>query len=499
MRSKAGHIRALTDYIRAPQMTNPEEKVGYSGARGFVSASHLGQQAEMIALATEASRCGNPLLHWLISWAEGEEPTDSQIEEIVDTFLDAMGMQGHQLIYAVHHNTDNYHLHLAVNRIDPVTIRPVFPEKGFDRDLAHQVIARIEQAQGWRSEPGALYRIDEAGRCVRQCERLTNGKVGTRATDMENLTGEQSLQRLVLERVVPIAAECADWDSFQWKLLKEDLAYKPRGRGAVIVRGNAVVKASVAGKILQLPVLEKRWGPFSLPETVARQLGFHAIIRQEPLIKEFPGLAKYLREQAAHDEARRLERRRLQIRHERERADAKRNGSKGEVLGVCVGAEEIRERLGGRSGEYRALIRRQGAERRRLAEQYPRFPHFEDWLRDRAKRPDLARRWRYRHSAPRSAPVKGPETQRLQPKQKEKHAHKNRKRRHLRADRWRRLGHVFERKPPGADSPRRHRGVGVSGRTAGDRSGDQSVAHGAPRERFDRGPQSDGSSRSLSP
>ena len=63
-------------------------------------------------------------------------------------FLDEMGLAEHQAIYALHRDTQNWHLHLAVNRVHPETEKLVTVNNGFDLEVAHRAIARIEQQPG---------------------------------------------------------------------------------------------------------------------------------------------------------------------------------------------------------------------------------------------------------------------------------------------------------------------------------------------------------------
>jgi len=106
-KAKASSISDLTDYIREPQHKNEHEKVLYENGRGFICDDHKSQQAEMIALATEAVRSKNPVTHYIMSWKEGEQPSPQQVEQAVNIFMDELGLQGHQAIYALHKDTDN--------------------------------------------------------------------------------------------------------------------------------------------------------------------------------------------------------------------------------------------------------------------------------------------------------------------------------------------------------------------------------------------------------
>jgi hypothetical protein len=116
---KAWQIGDLVDYIRHPHDRNPLEKIEHAGSRNFLAATHPGQKMEMIALAGESVHSKMPVTHWIFSWPENEQPNAAQIEEAVDIFLQRMRLEEHQTVYGLHFNTDNYHLHIAVNRMNP--------------------------------------------------------------------------------------------------------------------------------------------------------------------------------------------------------------------------------------------------------------------------------------------------------------------------------------------------------------------------------------------
>ena len=115
-------------------------------------------------------------------------------------FLGELGLGEHQCIYALHRNTDNYHLHLAINRVHPETERVVTVNGGFDIEVAHRALARIEHAQGWQREAGGRYQVREQGE-LRRAEhpRPRPPEPSTRARDFENRTGEKSAQRLAID------------------------------------------------------------------------------------------------------------------------------------------------------------------------------------------------------------------------------------------------------------------------------------------------------------
>ena len=196
---KAWQIGDLVDYIRHPQNKNPQEKIEYAGGRNFISGTHNGQKLEMITLARESAHSKMPVTHWIFSWQEGEQPTREQVEELVDVFLERMELAGHQAVYGLHHDTDNYHLHIAVNRMSTETGKVVQPHKGFDIKEAHKILALIEHKQGWKSQENALYVVLENGELARR-QRNREVKPKQAALAFEHARGEKSAQRIAQER-----------------------------------------------------------------------------------------------------------------------------------------------------------------------------------------------------------------------------------------------------------------------------------------------------------
>ena len=197
---KTGSIRDLADYIREPHNQNPDEKVLYANGRGFLCDGHAAQREEMVALAAESVRSKNPVNHYIMSWREGEQPSPEQVEEAVSIFMEELGWKDHQAIYGLHKDTDNIHLHIAINRVHPEKLKIVEINRGFDIEMAHKAIARIEHAQGWQREQNGRYQVlenGELGRAPYDPEKPRQPDQKKR--DMENRTGEKSAHRIAIE------------------------------------------------------------------------------------------------------------------------------------------------------------------------------------------------------------------------------------------------------------------------------------------------------------
>ena len=156
---KASMIGGLVDYILVQKDEEGFEKSLYSFGLNFVARTARAWKQEMIALSQETIHSKMPVTHWVMSWQENEAPTRKQVQEAVGIFLERMGLKGHQAIVAAHVNTADFHVHIAVNRVHPLTEKVVQPHKGFDIEAAHRIVAEIESRQGWAGNQRARYRV----------------------------------------------------------------------------------------------------------------------------------------------------------------------------------------------------------------------------------------------------------------------------------------------------------------------------------------------------
>ena len=261
-KSKAVMIGGLVDYILAGHDDRGKDKLAYAGSRNFLTTTVAAQKKEMISLAEESIQSKMPVTHWILSWQENEQPTSEQVDEAVSLFLRGMGLAEHQTIYALHKNTGNYHLHIAVNRTHPYTQKVIQPHRGFDINEAHKIIAEIEHRQGWASQMNARYRVNEQGHVVKNLQRREGIKPKPKAEDFENATGEKSAQRIAQERGHAVIQNASCWEELHAGLDMVGLRFVRKGSGAVIFVGDTAVKASSVDRNFSLSRLSKRLGEF---------------------------------------------------------------------------------------------------------------------------------------------------------------------------------------------------------------------------------------------
>ncbi len=390
-KSKAVMIGGLVDYILASHDEEGRDKLAFAGSRNFLTTTVAAQKKEMISLAEESIQSRMPVTHWILSWQENEQPTREQVDEAVSFFLRGMGLAEHQTFYALHKNTGNYHLHIAVNRTHPYTQKVIQPHRGFDINEAHKIVAEIEHRQGWAPQINARYRVNEQGYVVKNLRHRTQVKPKPKAEDFENATGEKSAQRIAQERGHAIIQSASCWEELHAGLDAVGLRFVRKGSGAVIFVGDTAVKASSVDRNFGLSKLCKKLGEFKpgfysertfhkpAPEPVSH------VCREE--WREYQKERQKLAEENRYARKKREEKRYELEQRQRERRETAttRLASHGfSLLNIARHFLKEQER------EEKAALR----DRQVQSEQTQRLPRFKYWLGRRdAYRANL---WRFR-------------------------------------------------------------------------------------------------------
>ncbi|EGN1374500.1 IncI1-type relaxase NikB [Salmonella enterica] len=101
------------------------EWVNFYGVTCFHNCTSLETAAEEMEYTARQARYAkddtDPVFHYILSWQSHESPRPEQIYDSVRHTLKALGLSSHQYVSAVHTDTDNLHVHVAVNRVHPDT------------------------------------------------------------------------------------------------------------------------------------------------------------------------------------------------------------------------------------------------------------------------------------------------------------------------------------------------------------------------------------------
>jgi len=200
--------------------------------------------------------------HLVVSFPEGERPTREQMEDIEDRLCAAIGFEEHQRVSAVHQNTDNWHLHVAINKVHPATFHNVTPYR--DHYRLQEACAELEIRHGLACEPHTL----DAQQSAEQRQRRARG----RAADFEARHGGQSFATWAQEHAGPALIVARDagrgWQGMHRAAAALDLTVKLRGAGLVIGHGGDKrlhLKASDVDRGLSMKTLTDALGPYQPP------------------------------------------------------------------------------------------------------------------------------------------------------------------------------------------------------------------------------------------
>ncbi|MBC5825088.1 MAG: relaxase/mobilization nuclease domain-containing protein [Candidatus Eremiobacteraeota bacterium] len=228
---------------------------------------------EMEGVAALNQRVKDAVYHYVLSWREGESPTDQQAFDAVAATLTALHMRDHQWVAAVHRNTEHVHTHVAVNRVNPETLKSVYP-KG-DWLTLDRACRELEIQHGWGHDrgPHSVQIAADNAQTVTHPQRDVAARTApsTRARDFAAWSGRESFQEWVgkepaLELRRVLEGPAAKWQQVHDALSEFNLEYRIKGSGAVVIDRDDPdklhAKASHIGRFASLSKLEERLGRF---------------------------------------------------------------------------------------------------------------------------------------------------------------------------------------------------------------------------------------------
>lgn len=181
--------------------------------------------------------------HLIISFREGENPPGDVLESIENEICEALGFEEHQRISVTHRDTDNLHIHLAINKIHPEKLTLHEPYR--DHYVRDKKCIELEKKYGLE--------VDNH----KNIKTISEG----RASDMEAMSGLESL----LSHVKTFSSEINNansWDELHHLLYEKGVTLKERGNGFVFSSGDYAVKASSVNRDFSKSNLIEKLGEY---------------------------------------------------------------------------------------------------------------------------------------------------------------------------------------------------------------------------------------------
>jgi hypothetical protein len=319
--------------------------------------------------------------HLIISFRAGEQPDNATLKDIESKICEGLGYGEHQRISVVHRDTDNLHIHLAINKIHPLRYTIHAPYNDHKTlgllceklELAHNLERDNHQAQKRGGE--------------------------NRAGDMERHAGIESFLGWIRRECLGQIQGVQSWAELHKTLMDNGLEIRERGNGLVITNDRGLtVKASSVARELSKGKLESRLGAFepipeylaSLPKNPLRQYAERPIKTQANTVGLY---AQYLAEQRGAGVALTAELTKARDQKTRLIEAAKRNGRlKRAAIKLMTGPGVRKKALYAVAGkalknEIEKINKQYLAERKTVFEKNQRLA-WADWLRRKATQGD---------------------------------------------------------------------------------------------------------------
>jgi hypothetical protein len=318
--------------------------------------------------------------HLIVSFRAGEQPDTATLQAIERRICEGLGYGEHQRVSTVHHDTDNLHLHIAINKIHPTRYTIHDPYR--DHKTLGELCEKLEGEYGLQRDN---HQAEKRG-------------AENRADDMERHAGIESLLGWIRRECLEPIQGAQSWGELHQVLRENGLEIRERGNGLVIAdAAGTMVKASSVARDLSRAQLEARLGRFEpSPERLASQADPPTRQYEPRPIRtraDTVELSRYRAEQQGHGAARTVEWTKARDRKSRLIEAAKRSGRlKRAAIRLMGGPALSRKTLYALTSrtlkdEIDQIHQQYRKERQAIHEKYRRQA-WADWLRRQASEGD---------------------------------------------------------------------------------------------------------------
>lgn len=255
-----------------------EERVLALGARTQHRAIDWDQaMAELERrLAKRSSRSKKPARHAIMSLREGEQLEPEQCDEAVRVLAEELGSQQGLVMWALHGDTNNQHLHLLILTLDADGKATEYGHRGQSHEAMQRAIARLEHAFDLQPEQRARYEADDRGvrrKPVVETPAKKRAPIESHVLQWEAETGLQSFTRFAQDVLAPHLETATSWEEAQAKLAEHGAMVLKAGSGGEIRSSDMLYKVKLTNvdRTLRWAALIERWGDWVEPARPQQQ------------------------------------------------------------------------------------------------------------------------------------------------------------------------------------------------------------------------------------
>ncbi len=247
------NYRRLAEYIADASHKGEKSLVSWCAGAWADDDYDLAIQEVMDTQSLNMRTTKEKTYHLVISFRTEDEGklNEDDYKAIEERFAKALGFEEHQRHCGVHKNTDNLHMHIAYNMINPDTLSRHEPYRDYKtlNNLCREIEKEYNLAVDNGIEEGADLKLKESSR------------------RKEVLTGEESFERFVLslhDNILESIEKAQNWQDVHDVFGLFGLELKKSGNGLVIKnrKGKERIKASSLDRNLSHRKLTEIFGNF---------------------------------------------------------------------------------------------------------------------------------------------------------------------------------------------------------------------------------------------
>ncbi|EFC1512380.1 conjugal transfer protein TraI [Escherichia coli] len=278
--------------------------------------------AAILIQATQAANTrskAEKTYHFVYSFPPGEQPDLETLHAIEDELCAAIGLDEHQRVSAVHIDTDNLHVHVAINKVHPTGLQNIEPY--YDQFRLMEACERLEVEHGLQrtfhgleakqrhqnrdiellpakapeqrdslfrehlrnaydlsiSKPpeaktlNGLRKLSDTRLQRQSADKAEPVRIGAKVASVEAQSGIETLIGYAARELAPAMRQATSWQELHDAAAEHGLEVRQRGAGLVIGEPDSGIwaKASNVGSDLSMKAITDRLGPFQPSERQA--------------------------------------------------------------------------------------------------------------------------------------------------------------------------------------------------------------------------------------
>lgn len=263
--AKKSDFSKLIDYLANEKKAT--ERVGHVAISNCHSDSIKASVGEILATQHSNTRASSDkTYHLIVSFPPNEIPNQNALTDIEKRVCSILGFEEHQRISIAHHDTDHFHLHIAINKIHPEKLTLHDPFKAYKK--LGLLCEELEVEYG-------LQQVNHTAKRTKSQNSVD---------DMEAHTSTQSFTSWVREECLDSLTETKNWTEFSAVLQERGVEIRQKGNGFIFTTGDQVhVKASTVDRSLSKSKLEAKFGQFKPIEHQPVSTSSYKKYTQKPL------------------------------------------------------------------------------------------------------------------------------------------------------------------------------------------------------------------------